>query len=141
MAKPINRWWPSVDDLEGAKEAAHQGAGAAVFVAVATALVSVLTIVGIRILPFISPYSLVDAGLFAIVAWRIFKLSRAWAVVGLLLFVAERADALRYRSTGASLILAIFLVLAFVNGVRGTFAYRKLAMQAESLDPNANQVS
>jgi hypothetical protein len=91
MAKSQNRWWPSVDDLEGAKDAAHQAAGAAAFVAGVTTLFSILAIFGIHILPGFSPLSLVDASIFAIAAWRIYKMSRAWAVVGLLLFAGERA--------------------------------------------------
>jgi len=142
MAKPINRWWPSVDDLEGAKEAAHQGAGAAVFVAAITALFAVLAIFDIRILPGFSPSSLVDAALFAIAAWRIFKLSRAWAVVGLLLFIFERAYALYYRGATATagFIVGIILLLAFVHGVRGTFAYHRLKMNTAAVQPNPNQV-
>src|SRR5438046_10176292 len=77
-------WWPSVETEVEAKGAAHQGAGAAVFVASVTALFSVLAMFDIRILPGFSPLSLVDAGLFAIVAWRIYRMSRAWALVGLL---------------------------------------------------------
>jgi len=37
-------WWPSVETEEEAKGAAHQGAGAAIFVASVTALFAVLAI-------------------------------------------------------------------------------------------------
>ncbi len=77
-------WWPSVETEVEARGAAHQGAGAAVFVASVTGLFSVLAMFDIRILPGFSPLSLVDAGLFAIMAWRIYRMSRAWALVGLL---------------------------------------------------------
>ncbi len=142
MAQSQNRWWPSVDDLEGAKEAAHQAAGAAVFVAAITALFSLLVIFDIRILPGFSPSSFVDAALFAIVAWRVYKLSRAWAVVGLLLFAVERAYAFYYRGTTAmaGFVVGIILLLAFVHGVRGTFANHRLTMKAATLEPNTNQV-
>ena len=61
-------WWPSVETEEEAKGAAHQGAGAAIFVASVTALFAVLAIFNIRILPRFSLLSLVDAGLFAFMA-------------------------------------------------------------------------
>jgi hypothetical protein len=142
MAKSQSRYWPSVDDLDGAKEAAHQGAQAAAIVAGVTALFSVLAIFGIRILPGFSPLSLVDASIFAIVAWRIFKMSMVWAVVGLLLFAGERAYAFYYRGAAAmaGIIVGIILLLGFVNGVRGTFAHHSLAMKAETIESNTNQV-
>jgi len=131
MAKPeeMNWWWPSVSDLEGAKKAAHSGAGAAVFVAAVTALFSVLAIFGIQILPGFSALSLVDAALFAIVAWRIYKMSRAWAVVGLLLFIYERVYAFYVHGAPAmgGIVVGVIIWLGFTNGVRGTFAYRKLS--------------
>jgi len=100
-------WWPSVETEVEAKGAAHQGTGAAVFVAGVTALFSVLAMFDIRILPGFSPLSLVDAGLFAIVAWRIYRMSRAWALVGLLGYVSERAYSImrmvrRRRRAGSS---------------------------------------
>src|SRR6266480_5450392 len=121
-------WWPSVSEKERAKNAAHGGAGAAVFVAAVTGLFSVLAIFDIRILPGFSPWSLVDAGLFAIVAWRIYKMSRAWAVIGLSLFIYERAYAFYARGATATagIVVGLIILLAFVNAVRGTFAYRTL---------------
>src|SRR6267378_4728350 len=107
-------WWPSVSDLEGAKKAAHEGAGAAVFVAAVTTLFSVLAIFDIRILPGFSPWSLVDGGLFAIVAWRIYEMSRAWAVVGLLLFVGERAYAFYARGAATAttgIVVGVIILL------------------------------
>jgi len=131
-----NQWWPSVTYREGAKDAARLGAGAAAFVAGVTALLAVLAIFGIQILPGFSPTSLVDAGLFAIVAWRTYRMSRAWAVVGVLLFVAERAYAFYDRAMTAmsGIIVGLLLLLAFLNGVRGTFAYRRLATDSPSTD-------
>ncbi len=112
-----------------AKGAAHQGAGAAVFVASVTALFSVLAIFNIRILPGFSPLSLVDAGLFAIIAWRVYRMSRAWALVGLLGYVGERAYSIYAHGAAATAgwVVGVIILLGFVNGVRGTFAYRKLS--------------
>jgi hypothetical protein len=124
-----NSWWPSVETKSGAKEAAHQGAGAAVFVAAVTALFAVLAIFDIRILAGFSPTALFDAAIFGVAAWRIYRMSRAWAVVGLVGFIFERAFAFYQHgfSAGAGIVVGIFILLAFINGVRGTFAFHKLA--------------
>src|SRR6267378_1206545 len=128
-------WWPSVSDLEGAKKAAHEGAGAAVFVAAVTTLFSVLAIFDIRILPGFSPLSLVDGGLFAIVAWRIYRMSRAWALAGLLGYVSERAYSIYAHGATATAgwVVGVVILLGFVNGVRGTFAYHRLSASRDRL--------
>jgi hypothetical protein len=123
-------WWPSVSDAAGAKKAAHEGAGSAVFIACVTTLFSVLSIFGIQILSGFSPYSLIDAGLFALVAWRIYKMSRAWAVVGLLLYIYERIYSFYLRGSSGSVglvgvLVGAMLLLGFVHGIRGTFAYQR----------------
>lgn len=113
----------------GAKEAAHQGAGAAVFVAAVTAVFSILAIFGVQILAGFSPTALLDAAIFGVVAWRIYRMSRAWAVVGLVGFVVERVYALYLHgfNAGAGSIVGVFILLGFINGVRGTFAFHKLS--------------
>jgi len=122
-------WWPSVETEEEAKGAAHQGAGAAVCVASVTALFSVLAMFNIRILPGFSPLSLVDAGLFAFMAWRIYRMSRAWALVGLLGYVSERAYSIYAGGSTATAgwVVGVVILLGFVNGVRGAFAYHRLS--------------
>ena len=132
-----SEWWPAVSYREGARKAAREGAGAAIFVAAITGLFSVLAIFGVQILPGFSATGLVDAGLFAIVAWRVYRFSRAWAVVGLVLFVAERTFAFFTQgiSASAGLIVGIFILLGFIHGVRGTFAYHKLTSEpSRSMD-------
>jgi hypothetical protein len=124
-----NAWWPSVETKSGAKEASHQGAGAAIFVASVTALFAVLSMFGVQILAGYSPSALLDAAAFGIVAWRIYRMSRAWALVGMLGFIAERAYSLYARgfAAGAGSIVSIVILFAFINGVRGTFAFHKLS--------------
>jgi hypothetical protein len=123
-----NNWWPSVETVSGAKEAAHQGAAAAVFVAVFTALFAFAALFDIHILAGFSPTALFDAAIFGVVAWRIYRMSRAWAVVGLVGFIFERAYALYERgfSASAGIVVGVVILLAFINGVRGTFALHKL---------------
>jgi hypothetical protein len=131
-----SQWGPPVTYREGAKEAARLGAGAAALVAGVTALFGVLAIFGFEILPGFSRISLVDSGLFAIVAWRTYKMSRAWAVVGLVMFVAGRVIAFYLSGVIAmsGIIGGLLLLLLFLNGVRGTFAYHKLSTQPRLSD-------
>ena len=128
-------WWPSVETEVEARGAAYQGAGAAVFVASVTGLFSVLAMFDIRILPGFSPLSLVDAGLFAIMAWRIYRMSRAWALVGLLGYVSERAYSIYVHGATATAgwIVGVIILLGFVNGVRGTFAYHRLSASKDRI--------
>ena len=68
--------------------------------------------------------AVVDALLFIMVGFGIWRYSRVAAVSGLLLFIAERLflwATARHRPGG----LAVLLLLGFVNGVRGTFAYHR----------------
>src|SRR5260370_26128070 len=81
-------WWPPVSYREGARQAAREGAGAAVFVAGVNALFGVLAIFGLQILPGFSRLSLVDAALFSLVAWQTYRMSKVAAVVRLLMNIA-----------------------------------------------------
>ncbi len=114
--------WPSVDTAEGAALAAKQGFWAAVLCAVATAAFALLSIIGL------DSSALVDAALFAIIAWGLSKKSRAAAVCGLLLYVVERLY--MWSTVGMqNPIIAVLFTLLFINGVRGTFAWKRLARE------------
>ena len=116
-------WWPSIETELEAKKAADQGAGAAVFVAGVGTLFSILGIFDIRVLPGYSPLSIIDAGVFAIVAWRIYRMSRAWALVGLLGYIYELAYSVYLHGAAGGSFVGLIVLVGFVNGVRGTFAY------------------
>ena len=74
------------------------------------------------------PSALVDAALFAIVAWGLWKKSRAAAVSGLLLYAIERLY--MWSTVGMqNPIVPVLLTLMFINGVRGTFAWKRLARE------------
>jgi hypothetical protein len=109
--------WPDVSDLDGAQKAARQGVVAALFVTGATTLFVMLKLSDVT--------ALVDAALFALVAWRIWKMSRVWAVIGLLLFAAEKAYWIYVRGP-KGLVMSVIILLGFVTSVRGTFAYARL---------------
>jgi hypothetical protein len=68
----------------------------------------------------IDRWGLIDAGLFAVVAWRVFRFSFPWAVFGLLL---ESAGIFwRWYQNGqiGNFVGPAIVVLALIAGVRGT---------------------
>lgn len=119
--KLAHLYWPDVDDADGAKAAADHAFGAAVCVSAVTALMAILSCVGVKI-PLIDAWSLVDAGLFALLALGIRKMWRSAATIALVLFVLERVAA----GKANGLIVAAILTAFFISGVRGTFAYRRM---------------
>ena len=83
-------------------------------------------------------WSLLEAGLFAIIGWRIGKLSRAWAVIGLALYLLEVLDSIGDRGFGFS-VVSIAFIIAYVNALRGVFAYHKyIKLQATELSQPAS---
>jgi hypothetical protein len=76
MATKRNAFWPEVSTLEDARWAIKQGVWAAVFVAVVTGIVSFVALSLHKSVLGVSGSGLVDAAIFAAVAWGIYKNSR-----------------------------------------------------------------
>jgi hypothetical protein len=74
-----------------------------------------------------SYWSLVDVLLFICVGIGIRKMSKTAAVGGLLLYILEIAGTLYQRGaaafTAVQILWSVLFVLAFIQGLRGTFAY------------------
>jgi hypothetical protein len=124
-----NFFWPDVSTLDGAHWAARQAAHAAAFVAVATGIAATLALLGVQFVKMlgINGWSLVDAGIFAIVAFYLYKDSRVAAWTGLVLFVVERVFMLMtVPAARTGPVMAIAFILAFVGGVRGTMSLHRL---------------
>jgi hypothetical protein len=115
--------WPEISDEDSARNAAHVAGGWAFAVAGITTLLAVISMAGAPIMGM-SAWSLLDAVLFAVVGWRVWNGSRPWAVTGLVVYCLEIAMNVIEHPPGVG-ILTIVVVLALVNGVRGTFALHK----------------
>ncbi len=126
-AKKGMSWiWPKVIDLKTAKLANRQGVWAASFVAVVTAVFSALGAAGIQLFEFtFGAWSLIDACIFGVLSFGIYKMSRIASVAGLGLYLIERAD-IWITYGPKNLIIAGLLVLMFINSIRGTFAYHRM---------------
>jgi hypothetical protein len=119
-------YWATITDTKTATDAAMQGVGASVFVAAVTGLAATLSIVLKHSVLGIDGLGLVDSGLFGVVAWRTYSMSRPWAVVGLLLYVVELAVRIKNGFAPiASLVVAFVIISAFSNGVRGVFGFHR----------------
>jgi hypothetical protein len=125
----MSNYWAEIKDRDTAKKAAMQGVGAATLVSVVTAIMAVGGWMGA------GPGALVDAALFGAVAFGIYRMSRAAAVCGLVLYLLERVYAMSQGSGGGGIMMAIFLTMAFVQSIRGTYAYHGLKAALPSV-PN-----
>jgi hypothetical protein len=125
MAGAMANWaWPEIIDEDSARSAAHLAGGWAAVVAGLTTLLAVISMASETSIMGSGPWSLLDAALFGVVAWRVWCGSRAWAIAGLSLYLLEIGFSLATRGSGVG-ILTIIIVLALINGVRGTFELHK----------------
>jgi hypothetical protein len=114
---------PEINSRESAIQVTRQGVLAAGLSCTLTLVFSVLSFGGFN------PYNLLDAVIFLVVAWRIYRLSFSWSVVGLIFFVIEKVDQL-FRSTILhpnifGWIIAAVFVMCYVNSIRATWFLRK----------------
>jgi hypothetical protein len=119
-----SRWrvfWPDVDSLVGAQEAVRLGYWAAFVAAGLGAIAAVVGAIGAGLGAL---GGLVDAGVYALCGLGIWHKWRSAAVVGFLLFVANLVLSVKLR--GGVGVLALFIFVGFLNGLRGTFAHATL---------------
>lgn len=126
--KESKNWiWPSVSTLESAKEATRQAFWGAMICGIATFVVVILAKMEVEgFLKFnLNLSALIDSFLFLIIALGLWKNSRIASVSGLALYLLERVDMwFRYGPTNP--IISMLFIMAFINGIRGTFSYHKL---------------
>src|SRR5579862_200726 len=121
-------YWNEISDKESAKYATTTAVWISYLLAVVAALTAVYrldhheSVNGVN-----GGLALLDAALFLVIGWRISRLSRAWAVVGLCFYLLEWSISVATRAYTAGDvprdILAIVFLAVYVNAVRGTFAY------------------
>ncbi len=118
-------YWPTIEDESSAEHATKAAAGVSGFIAAITALLAVLSMVYHKPILGLDGLGLIDAAIFALIAWRISKASRTWAVVGLLMYLVEVGYKLATNPSGALGILTIIFILTYINAIRGAFAYHR----------------
>jgi hypothetical protein len=125
-----NWFSPTITDAYSARQAAKQGVGAAGWCAGVTAVLALATFAGVHLFN-ITGWALLDAALFAIIAWGISRMSRFAAVAGLALYAIESL-AMLATSGPTGVPMRIILLVMFVNAVRGTFAFHKYSTATSS---------
>ena len=114
---------PEIDSRVSAIQVTRQGVLAAALSCAITAVVSILSVGGFN------PYNLLDAVIFCVVAWRIYRLSLTWSVFGLIWFLIEKiyqlVDNTRTRPNVFGWIIAAAFVMCYVNSIRATWFLRK----------------
>jgi hypothetical protein len=126
-AKKQARWWnlwPKISDAESARRAAMRGCWAAVISAVVTALVVAAGLYGLETVQGVDAYALVDVALLVLLAWGIRKMFRTAAVIALVYFVGSKVLLYSANGVGNPIVFIVFCLL-YINGVRGTYAYRQ----------------
>jgi hypothetical protein len=118
-------YWPTIEDPSPAEQATKAAVGVSGFIAALTALLAVLSIFYHKPIFGIDGLGLIDAVIFALIAWRISKASRIWAIVGLLMYLAEVGYKLATNPSGALGVLTIIFILTYINAIRGAVAYHR----------------
>jgi hypothetical protein len=136
LPKRLQWVWPDIVDEASAKKAAKYGFESCMCIAALNLIVGILCLLGVKIGNF-DAWIIVDAGLFAIIGWRIYKLSRTGAVLGLILFVLEIYYKAASGERGAIGVITIILLLGFFSGVRGTFAFHRFGQAQKSGTPTS----
>ena len=125
---------PTITDEATARTAARQGVWACGIVAGVTLLLYGLTFLDFNPLN-LNEYALVDIVLFVLIGWGIYRMSRAAAVLGLMLYVLEQLYTWTEAGFKPSAHIILFII-AFANSIRGTFAFHKYSEMPFLATPN-----
>jgi hypothetical protein len=126
----IDSFWPSIENPERAVTVMHYGAGFAAFSALVTAGISIAAIYLDHPIVGIDGWALVDAGLYSIIAWRVYRLSLPWSIAGLIMFTFERLFGLMQHLNLGAIIFTIFFFPYYLNAVRGALYLRSARIPA-----------
>ena len=118
-------YWPTIGDERTAENATKAAVGVSGFIALLTALTAILSIAYHKPIFGIDGWGLADGAIFALIAWRISKVSRIWAVAGLLIYLLEVGVKLATSPSGAVGVLTIVVISTYISAIRGTFAYHR----------------
>jgi len=131
--------WPAISDLPNATRASDGAFWAAIFVAGVTAGFATFALVSGKQLASIDASAYLDAAAFGFIAWRIKKRSRAFAVIGLAMFLFEKAVQIAQNpSAGSGFFMALILALLFIGGIRGNFAIHTFSSVPTSSLPSSD---
>lgn len=120
------KFWPRMDSRTSAIQSMRQGTFAAGFSCVVTAIFAIASIALKHPIAGTDIFALVDSAIFAFIAWRIFRLSLIWSVLGLFIFVVGHLRMMfinRAMKGYDNPVMFIILVLCYVNAIRELGSY------------------
>ena len=130
--------WPKIKDKDGARKVAKWGFHASWIISAITTFQILFDYSSPSLVSYPMTYwGFVDVALFGLAAFMIRRMSRGWAVFALVLYFAEIEWAVRFGRIEASIIATLIIIYAFVNGVRGTFAYHRFLKTEQSSLPSS----
>ncbi len=142
----LKYFWPPILDIDDARKVARQGSVAAAFCSIATAVITYFSTGGRELIPGWSVTAYVDAAVFAVISFGIYRMSRIAAFIGFGVYVWGRIDL--YMTMGPESMrnpwLVILFILYFMHSVRATMAYhelRAIELKHEAMDAAQASVS
>ena len=122
-----DKWFPTISNPQNATQAMHNGAYAASLVAAVTGAINIAAIYTQTPIMGAHGWGLIDATLFAIVAWRVYRLSLPWAIAGLVLYILERVSAIILHPQLTFRLVVVVMVLPYYwNAIRGGLYLRRI---------------
>jgi hypothetical protein len=124
---PFGFLWPTISDVDSAVSAAGYGVAAALLGGVVTTILAGLAAAGVAAVRTlgVDGWAIIDAAICFAIAWGINRMSRVAAVLGLVFYIL--GCLVRFSQAGPRVSpVAIFIAIALINAVRGTFAYHEL---------------
>jgi len=125
--------WPDVGTPESARYAVRQAFWGAIFVCGVTTLFAFIAMSASDPRLPVGPSALVDAAIFAMIAFGIWKESRVAAIAGLGVYVLEQLYMLSAPGQWGvgRFFVIVALICAFIGGIRGTFALHEFRSRGE----------
>ncbi|HEY9609785.1 hypothetical protein [Allocoleopsis sp.] len=118
--KGTNSWLlPDLTDIESARSAARQGTAVCVLIIIFSLVIATLS--GVTQ----SSAFAATVALYGLVAFLIYRMSRIGSVMGLIIYLIDRLMIVAKTGISGNLVITILFIFAFINSVRGTFAYHR----------------
>jgi hypothetical protein len=126
---------PTITDLQSAQRLARQGTAVCVLIIIFSSVVAAIatSIDG----TFPSQWFIAAMLIYGLIGFLIYRMSRFAAIAGLVMYLSDRLVLLAQQGLSMNVIFTIFFVFAFINSIRGTFAYHRFRRQrTEVLQPS-----
>jgi hypothetical protein len=137
--KPTSWYWNEIGDKYSAQYATTTAVWISYLIALATGLIGIVSLAYRKPILGLDGWAVLAAGLFAVMGWRIGRLSRAWSVVGFSIYVlgvlVDIGAHLAAGTFGFLPTMEILFVVVYLNALRGTFAYHTY-VKLEAAQPN-----